>query len=162
EFFSRYDGVELCCLLDEVNGEESAALSIVSIKEQKRLTVELEGGRLKFVLEGLEDVYVKGNYFVIAANDSEGTRLVIFTRGECDGESLAGRVCCVAMDPVLSLTEPVARSFYELLETFAQDPAKFLDKIGYCSVVAGKGRSYGAVADRYVADMGPSKAGEQV
>ena len=154
EFYRRYNGVDLCCSPDILNGGEAAALSILPIERWEPETAELLDTDLAWMLEGVEEMYRPGNFLTIGANNSERTRLTLFTAGEYDGEALAGRVYCVAVDPVVGFTEVLAPSFYHLLDGFADDPAAFLKKIGYCHAVPGEsGSVYGAVADEYLPDI---------
>jgi hypothetical protein len=154
EFYRRYNGVDLCCLPDVLNGGEEAGLAILPIEQWELETDDLTGPDAEEMFEGLEDMYKPGNFVVIGTNNSEGTRLVLFTAGEDGGQPLAGKLTCVALDPVLGFDEIVAPTFYDLLETFAADPAAFLKRIGYCHAVRSKaGRLYGAVADQYLPDI---------
>lgn len=153
EFYSRWNGVGLCAAPDVLSGEPSPALMIHSIEDWDSLTAELVG-EMSWMLEGLEEMYIPGNYFVFASTPSEGTRLALFAQGSFEGQPLAGKVFYLSMDPVLSSTEPVAESFCGMLNAFASDPAAFLRLIGYTSSVIGKGGFYGAVPDRYLADCG--------
>jgi hypothetical protein len=154
EFFSRWDGANLCCLPDPLNGGLAPALSILPVAAWDEFTSELVGEDLNWMFDGLEEMYVLGRFLVIAATDSECTRLVLFTGGQFDGIDLSGKVFYVSMDPVLGFTEPVAGSFHQLLHSFAADPAAFLSRIGFTSVVAKGEHIYGDVADRYLPDCG--------
>lgn len=152
-FYSRWKGVAFCAPHDPQSGMASPALTIYPVEDWAQLTARL-AGELRWMLNGLEKMYVRGRYFVFAASPSEDTLLTLFTEGTFKRRSLAGKVFYLSMDPVLSFTEPVADSFFALLDTFAGDPAAFLARIGYTHVAKGKGGMYGAVPDRYVADCG--------
>ncbi len=147
DFYTRWNGASLCCLPDLLNGEATAALNILPIEDWDEATDDL--------LEGLEDIYIPGTYFVLAASPQEGTQLTLFTEGMLEGEPLAGKVFYLSMDPVLGPTEAVASSFNDLLDRFASNPAGFLEHIGYSHIVSGKSGIFGAVADRYLPDCGP-------
>ena len=154
DLYQKYDGVELCCSPDVFNGGEAPALCILPVEEWEPQAAYLLSDDLSWLFDGLEDMYKLGDFLVIAANDNEHTRLVLFTAGTHDGEALAGKIFCVAMDPVLGFTEVLAHSFHDMLDMFAQNPASFLEKIGYCSTVQSEsGTCYGAVADAYLPDI---------
>ncbi|HOB76405.1 MAG TPA: hypothetical protein PKG54_17985 [Phycisphaerae bacterium] len=152
-FYSRWNGVDLCAVPDLLSGEPTPALCIHPLEDWDGLTAQL-ANKMGWVLEGLEEMYVAGRYQVFASSPGEGTRLVLFTQGECEGRPLAGKVFYLSMDPVLSFTEPVADSFFALLSAFADDPTAFLARIGYTTCVSGKDGIYGARPDRYLADCG--------
>lgn len=154
DFYTRWNGAALCCLPDPLSGAPASALTILPIEAWDKATEPFTTDDLGWMLDGLEDMYVPGRFFVIAVSPSEGTHLVLFTEGLFEGESLAGKVFYLSMDPVLGATEPVANSFNSLLDEFATDPAGFLERIGYCHAVMGKSGLFGAVADRYLPDCG--------
>lgn len=153
EFYSRWNGVGLCAAPDLLSGEPSPALNIHPLEEWDGLAAELVGD-LSWMLDGLEDMYVPGRYFVFASTPSEDTRLILFAEGSFDGHPLAGKLFYLSMDPVLSFTDPVADSFFAMLNAFAGEPAAFLKHIGYTHPVMGQGAVYAAVPDRYVDDCG--------
>lgn len=139
-----------------MNGEPTGALRVLSIAEWDSYTAELAGGNLAYLVEHMGDMYVPGRLIVIAANESESTRLVLFKKGTFEGMELAGKVFCVSMDPVLGASEAVADSFFALIESFASDPAGFLSRIGCAYVAFGTDGMYGDPANRYMPDCGDS------
>ena len=154
DFYQKHDGVELCCSPDLFNGGEAPALCFLPVNEWEPQAAYLLSDDLSWLFEGLEDMYKLGDFLVVGANDNEHTRLVLFTAGTHNGESLVGKMFCVAMDPPLGFTEVLAPSFHDMLDAFARNPVAFLEKISYCSVVQGdSGNCYGSVADQYLPDI---------
>lgn len=152
EFYSTWDGFELCRLSD---GDETIPLlSLFSIEEWAEATAELATGDVSFLLEDLEEVLPRDGFLVIGGSPSEGTRLLLSLTGTWDGKSTAGAICYASMDPVMGVGEPIAASFSELLEQIAADPAEFLQKISSTYFVTNGGRTWGDVADRYIPDIG--------
>lgn len=153
EFYSRWNGVGVCCLQLPEQAGLAASVCILPIGMWASFTDELSGEDLGWMLEGLEDMYVPGRFLVIGVSPCEETRLVLFTEGRYDGQDLAGKVFCISMDPVLSFTEPVAGSFNGLLEAIGSDPVGFLNSIGFSHVRAdAQGQIYGDVPDAYLPD----------
>jgi hypothetical protein len=155
DFYGRWNGVGLLCLPDLLNDIPRApALAILSVEESAELTEDLESAESSFMFEGLEEMYRPGSYRVVAAHGSEGTRLVLFTEGEYKGRPLAGKMFCVALDPVLGFTDVVAESFMGFLDAVARDPIAFLEHIGYCyTAVSRSGEYWGAEPDQYLPDV---------
>jgi hypothetical protein len=152
EFYKRWNGVDLCCLKHILSDVRVGALCIPSITEMEAENSEVADS--SWLFDGLEDVFVPGNYVVIAHNNSEGTRLLLMLRGQHEGWALEGRVLYLAADPVLSFTEPLAESFFGLIGRFAADPSGFLHHIGYCNAIEdAEGRMYGDVATGYIPDV---------
>ena len=159
EFYSRWNGVDLCCLPDPLSGEPTGALRILPIAEWDDYTKELLTGDLSVLLEQLGDMYTPGRFIVIAANEDECTRLALFMHGATENMELAGKVYYLSMDPVLSPYDIVADGFFSLIESFAADPAAFLSRIGYTYVAFGKGAMYGDVPDHYLPDCSEALEG---
>jgi hypothetical protein len=153
QFYGRWDGVELCCLADPCYpGTSEAALTLLCLDDLCGLTEELLDDA-SWLLDSLGDMYVPGNFVVIASSPEEATRLTLFMAGEYEGQPLAGRIFYVSMDPVLSFTKPLAESFDNLLSVLGTDIAAFLRRIAYCHAVYDReGQLYGSVPDRYIPD----------
>lgn len=154
EFYSRWNGADLCCLPDPEDGSDYCpAMVIFPIEDWECATQELTEGDLSWMFEDLQEMYTPGNYISIGGHPSEETRFVLFTKGEFEGQALAGKVFCVAMDPVLDYTEVLAESFEAFISAFATDPVAFLLKVGYGHfVIDEQGRMCGAPPDRYLPD----------
>lgn len=159
DFYSRWNGAGLCCIPEPDNGNPEAALVILPIEWWDKTAAELTGERA-WMFRGLEEMYVPGRFITIAASPSEDARLVLFLQGQFEGQQLTGKIFCTATDPVLGFTETVANSFFDLLDQFASDPAAFLEKIGYTSVVKDSANYISAVADRYLPDCGTTRAAD--
>lgn len=155
EFYERWNGVDLCCLPDPLGESQYCpGLTIFPVEQWRSATGKLTTGSNTWILEDVRGMYAPGSFIAIGGYGSEGTRLVLFTKGQLREEALAGKMFCVAVDPVMGYTEELAGSFELFLEEFAADPAKFLDRIGFCHhVTDGRGQVWGAVPDRYIPDI---------
>lgn len=153
EFYSRYNGAGLCCIQDPDIGEWGATFYIPPIAEMRSLTQDLEpDGDDHFMVEDMDDIYAAGRFLVIVATPCEGTRLSLFTEGQLDGVDMSGKLFYASMDPELAFDEPVADSFFGMLETFARDPVGFQNHIGSPYSLRVGERMWGDVPDAYVAE----------
>jgi hypothetical protein len=149
--YSTHNGVELCRILH--NDLARPALAIHPIEYWDMWTQQLDITFDSFLTD-LRNVYIPGNYHVIGGCDTEGTNLVLFTRGEYEGRALAGTVFRVALDGYLGYLEPLARSFADLIGQIGTDPLPILAKFPWTHTATNSsGQHFGAVPDRYVADI---------
>lgn len=105
------------------------------------------------LVEGRE-TYEAGSWRVIGGFSSEGTKLILFLDGEHDGKPLAGKCCCVSMDPIMDCEDEIARSFDELLLLLAEQHVELLNKVGYTWTAKGRdGMLFGWPPQQYLPDV---------
>lgn len=157
EFYARYNGAEFCRLPD---GDELVPLmTLLPAEDWEQATEELRSGDLSFLLDGLDDVLPRDGFVCIGGAPNEETRLLLSLNGTWEGRSSAGSICYASMDPVLGIAEPLAGSFFEFLNEFAAEPAKFFKKISSTYFLAKGNEIWGDVADRYLPEIGIAAEG---
>lgn len=154
EFYTAHDGCALCIRPDTLNGGYAAALTFLPVAVwSAAIRPFLRAGDRAWALDELP-FYRSGEWRVFAASPSESTCLTIFFDGEHQGRSLAGQIYYISLDPVLSMKEPLAPTFADLLDRIGRDPAAFLSDMGYCShVQSEQGDYYGDPAEAYTPDV---------
>lgn len=152
EFYTRWNGADLCCLPD--GREQVGMLSLLPIQGWKAATEMVTEGPLSYCMKRPDGkpFWAPEDVVVIASAQSEETRLVLAMAGQWDDGPLAGRICYVAMDPVHAAGQPIADGFFDLLKRFAKDPAAFLAHISSTYFVKTRKGMWGDVADRYLPD----------
>jgi hypothetical protein len=150
-FYRRYRYACLFLLHDPMLDQDEAALTLLAVRDWKAHTELLR-------TEGawqIEDnpVYHAADWYVFAVCPAEDTRFVLFTSGELDGRSLAGKVFYLSLDPVHALDEPFAGSFGEFMDRLTHDPTQFLKDIAYTiGIPTGPQHGYAQLANAYIPD----------
>ncbi len=148
--YNLANGFDICRILHDDLARP--ALTLHPIEFWNMWTEQFEETFDSF-LEDLRNVYIPGNYVVIGAVEGEEQNLILFTRGEHEGQSIAGRIFCVGLDGYLGYLEPVANSLPDLISQIGDDPLPLFARFPWTHIASDNaGHFYGAVPDRYIPD----------
>lgn len=155
EFYTAHDGADLCIMPDPFNGGQTAALSLLPVREWEPATAQFTRRHALRRWQAEEvPLYRSAPWRVFALSPDEGFCLTIFFGGEHEGVPLAGKIYHLALDGPLAADEPVAPTFHDLLRQLGTDLGGFLDRIGFTSSVQGPGGGwYGDPPIGYLEDV---------
>lgn len=129
--YERHNGLQLYQMWDGMNNLPFAAVHLLPISMWDAGSMEY---KTEEHMESLVrfPMYASGSWRIIGLIASGKTVLVYFFSGEKDGESVAGKIFTLSLDPILGADEVFAESFEALLDSMAERPA---DLIGEISLV---------------------------
>ncbi|MCC5785482.1 MAG: hypothetical protein JJU33_02130 [Phycisphaerales bacterium] len=126
--YERHNGLQLYLMWDGTNGLPFAAVHLLPISMWAVSSMEYKSEEEMESLSAFP-MYASGSWRIIGLFASGKTVLVYFFNGERDGESVAGEVFTLSLDPILGADEELAESFEALLDAVAEDPADLIGKI---------------------------------
>ncbi len=130
EFFTKWNGLRICTMWDDLNHRDIGAIDFLPIKWWSEQTRPYIDGDMVWAMKHCE-MYKRGTWRIIARLHCEGMGLVIFFDGQHEGESLAGKMFMVGLDGLLGYEEVLAPSFSAFLEEFVANPAAWFERIGF-------------------------------
>jgi hypothetical protein len=155
DFFEAHDGLSLCMCKDPAHpGGIRAALSFLPVSAWDAATATAEFNDDGHLFAGLEDIYRRGRFKIIASSPNEGTLLTVLLEDGYDAQAKAGAIYYLSLRPACERLFPFAPRLNVLLERLAANPAGFLHALGFTGRVKGlDGMTHPDLIETYVADV---------
>ncbi|MBX2899392.1 MAG: hypothetical protein KF775_07065 [Cyclobacteriaceae bacterium] len=150
DFYTEYNGFSIGTAVSPKNSLKKPLLRQLQISELTKFTeLYLPNGKLAWTIDLNKSKAIyrsDSKWLVFAEVDSGPACLTIFM----DGEN-AGNVFLLNPQPRFNTLKPIAKSYNQLLERIAKDPAAFFKLIrAYVTIVGNDEQNYGHVPIEYI------------